>query len=152
MSQDKDNTNQTQIQMISSGTEIIKRLPSGESFSVYLLPNYEAILPKQRTFIDFLIDNMLQEKLACMQAGVGRGQLNNWLTDDTAFRETYDTVQEMFTEGLETVDMLDSFSNSKIRGRVIDRRRGKKSEKVVNNLNVFGEGGLHNLKRLFTGG
>jgi hypothetical protein len=151
----EDTEKNNKLQVITSGMDVIKKLPSGESFNITMIPNYNTLQVTQQLFLDFYIENLLQKNLACMLIGIKISQIDQWLESSPEFKEAYETVNDVFTEGLETVDYLDSLGNSKIRGRVIDRRRGKGSNnKTVNNntLNVFGEGGLHNLKQLFDRG
>jgi hypothetical protein len=139
------------MNVITSGTDLIKVLPSGNTFNVSMLDAWEELSASQRAYINEYIDSLGQVNMARMKIGLSKQTLNEWMSDPV-FSECIESVEEIFTDGLRAVDYMESVTNGKIRGRVLQARSAKGYEpKATKQTNVLiGSGGLGNIVRSLT--
>lgn len=129
------------IKTVSSGTDIIKVLPSGESFSLSKLEGWNDLTLDQQTYLSVYVDTVGQKTLAKSLSGLTQSKVDSF-NDDDNYVSTLADIEALLTEGLKALDYIDSLTNSKIRGRVIQARESGSYTKDTqkNTLNVFADG------------
>lgn len=139
------------MEVITSGTAIIKTLPSGDSFNIEMLDNWSELSPMQRAYLHAYMDTIGQVNMARLTTGVGLAKLKEWESDDR-FMSALEMIDDLFTDGLRALDYMESVTNGKIRGRVLQARKAKGYEpKTTKQTNVLiGTGGLGNIVRQLT--
>lgn len=141
------------IKTVSSGTDIIKVLPSGESFSLQKLDKWNELSLDEQTFLSMYVDTVGQKTLARTLAGLPAYKLKEFEKNEM-YVDTLADIELLLTEGLKALDFVDSLTNSKIRGRVIQARESGSYTKNTqkNTLNVFADGktGLREILKALT--
>ena len=139
------------IEIIKSGTQVVKQLPGGGSFNLESIDDWELLSSKQRVYLTQYADSLGQNELTRIMTGVTKADLKSWEQDDI-FTQILATIDIIFTEGLASLDYLEAVTNGKIRGRVLQARKAKgyepKAQVQKNTLNVIGEGGLSGIMKL----
>ena len=139
------------MNIITSGTQVVQQLPGGGNFDISSIDGWEDLEPKQKVYLLQYADSLGQNELTRILTGVTRSDLQRW-ADDHDFIEIRDTIDIIFTEGLASLDYMESVTNGKIRGRVLQARKAKgyevKSGTHNTQVNVIGEGGLANIMKL----
>lgn len=143
----------SQIKTVSSGTDIIKVLPSGESFSLQKLDKWEDLSLNQQTYLSIYVDTVGQKTLARTLSGLSASHIKEFESDDN-YVETLSDIDTILTEGLKALDYVDSLTNSKIRGRVIQARESGSYNKNTqkNTMNIFAgeKSGLREILKALT--
>jgi hypothetical protein len=138
------------MKVITSGTEIIKVLPSGASFNMEMLEGWEELSASQRAYLHAYVDALGQVTMARMRVGLTKAILNEWM-GDCVFVDCLEAIEDLFTDGLRAIDYMESVTNGKIRGRVLQARKAKGYEpKATKQTNVLIGGGLGNIVRSLT--
>ena len=139
------------IEIIKSGTQVVKQLPGGGSFNMESIDEWELLSSKQRVYLTQYADSLGQNELTRIMTGVTKADLKSWEQDEV-FTQILGTIDIIFTEGLASLDYLEAVTNGKIRGRVLQARKAKgyepKTQVQKNTLNVIGEGGLSSIMKL----
>lgn len=139
------------MEIITSGTAVIKTLPSGDKFNIEMLDGWKELSASQRAYLHAYMDTIGQVNMARLTVGVTPGTLKEW-SEQPVFAEALVMIDELFTDGLRALDYMESVTNGKIRGRVLQARKAKGYEpKATKQTNVLiGSGGLGNIVRSLT--
>jgi hypothetical protein len=132
------------MNVITSGTDIIKRLPSGEKFNIETLDGWDDLSGKQRAYLHAYMDTIGQENMARLSLGLKQNAVDAWATE-AVFKNCIEIIDDLFTDGLRALDYLEAVTNGKIRGRVLQARKAKGYEHKSNPRNTLiavGTGGL----------
>lgn len=145
----------SEIQVFSSGTQFIAELPSGEQFKLEALEGYEELGGDQKLWLSHYLQSNLQKTMTSTITGVSVSKVNHWCKNDEQFNYVKDQLEDIYTEGLASLDLMEGFTNQKVRSRVLTARKAKGYEKekggtTNNNLIVQSDGLkglLENLKK-----
>jgi hypothetical protein len=122
------------MNIIKSGSDIIKTLPSGETFNVESLDTWFSLTPNQRVYLNKYMDSLGQVEMSRIFSGITKSELAEW-DKDNSFVAAKETIDLLFTEGLSALDYMEAITNGKIRGRVLQARRAKGYEPKETNKN-----------------
>lgn len=122
------------MNIIKSGSDIIKTLPSGETFNIEVIDGWDDLSGVQRVYLHKYMDSLGQVEMSRIFAGIKKADLSEWEQDDI-FMSAKETIDLLFTEGLSALDYMEAVTNGKIRGRVLQARRAKGYEPKENNRN-----------------
>jgi hypothetical protein len=136
------------MEIITSGTAVIKTLPSGETFNIEMIDGWDELSASQRAYLHAYMDSIGQVNMARMISGISKSLLEEWGTQP-GFAHALEMIEDLFTDGLRALDYMESITNGKIRGRVLQARKAKGYEpKTTKQTNVLiGAGGLGNIVR-----
>lgn len=141
------------MEVITSGSQIIKTLPSGESFNIEMLDGWQELSATQRAYLHAYMDTIGQVNMARMSLGLRQATIEAW-SNDPVFFGALTIIDDLFTDGLRALDYMEAVTNGKIRGRVLQARQAKGYEpKATKQTNlIVGAGGLGNLVKALTQG
>ena len=123
----RNKENDADIVVIKTGSAIIKEI-SGQEITLSNLEGWHNLQPLQQSFFEVYCDTKMQETATRVALGISKAELEGWKTLPD-FKLILDDIDSLFTEGLTALDYLDSLTNSKIRGRVLQARNAKGYEK-----------------------
>jgi hypothetical protein len=140
------------MNVITSGSEVIKTLPSGASFNIESLDGWDDLSSSQQAYLHVYMDTVGQTEMSRLTCGIRKDTIERWL-QDPAFASCLDTIDLLFTDGLRALDYMESITNGKIRGRVLQARKAKGYEpkgSAAPKL-IVSKGGLGNLLKELEG-
>lgn len=125
---------------------------NGTNIRLELIEGYEDLSDRQQRYLLEYASDPENKTLAAMKLGYTTREINQWFEQET-FSEVANTIYDIYTEVLKSVDFRDSIENSKIRNRVIkSRERGGKyteDNKTVNN-NLITDSSLKDVLKMLS--
>lgn len=116
------------IKFESGAVQVKKQLPSEEVFRMDYLEGWDDISEPQKAYLCTYFDTYPKKMKACVESGITQSAYRKWVNGDKQFIELMQIIEQIHREELEYLEYIESYTDSKVRGRYL--KKGKSSPSV----------------------